>query len=139
MFCVGNITRQAQILIDTTYECMMAGISTVRPGSRLGDIGYAIQSWSESRGFSVVREYCGHGIGQILHGPPQILHYGRKHSGIMVQPGMCFTVEPMINVGSHEVQTLSDGWTVVTKDRRLSAQWEHTIYVGENGYEILTL
>jgi len=118
---------------------MYAGIRKVRPGARLGDIGHAVQQVAEAAGFSVVRDYCGHGIGRIFHEEPQVLHYGRPGTGMELVPGMTFTIEPMLNAGRQEVKLLLDGWTVVTKDHSLSAQWEHTILVTETGYEILTL
>ena len=118
---------------------MRIGIAQVRPGARLGDIGHAIQSYVEARNYSVVREYCGHGIGREFHEDPQVLHYGTPGTGIVLQPGMCFTIEPMINAGKRHVKLLPDGWTVVSKDRSLSAQWEHTMLVTDVGSEILTL
>jgi methionyl aminopeptidase len=118
---------------------MWLGIRTVRPGARLGDIGHAIQSHAEAHGYAIVREYCGHGIGREFHEDPQVLHYGEPGTGLELRPGMCFTVEPMVNAGRRNVKLLSDGWTVVTKDRSLSAQWEHTILVTDHGYEVLTL
>ncbi|RMG54676.1 MAG: M24 family metallopeptidase, partial [Gammaproteobacteria bacterium] len=121
------------------YECMVTGIRMVKPGVRLGDIGHAIQKLAESRNFSVVREYCGHGIGREFHEDPQVLHYGTPGTGLELEPGMTFTIEPMINAGKRQVKLLGDGWTVVTKDRSLSAQWEHTILVTPEGYEVLTL
>jgi len=125
--------------VDVTYTAMWKGIAQVRPGSHLGDIGQAIQRFVENEGFSVVREYCGHGIGREFHEEPQILHYGAAGTGVELQAGMCFTIEPMINAGKRHVKLLPDGWTVVTKDRRLSAQWEHTILVTDDGAEVLTL
>lgn len=139
MFLVGEVGVQARRLIDTTYECMMRGIAAVRPGAKLGDIGHAIQSLAENRRFSVVRDFCGHGIGRVFHDSPSVLHFGRSGSGIELQPGMFFTIEPMINAGRHEVKILDDGWTAVTRDRKLSAQFEHTIGVTETGFEIFTL
>ena len=118
---------------------MWLGIKQVRPGNFLGDIGFAIQSYAEKNGYSVVREFCGHGIGQVFHEDPQVLHYGRPGQGMKLQAGMIFTIEPMINAGKKDIKMLSDGWTVVTKDRSLSAQWEHTVLVTENSYEVLTV
>ncbi|HZP11761.1 MAG TPA: type I methionyl aminopeptidase [Nevskiaceae bacterium] len=138
MFFLGQPTVLAKRLVDTTHEAMLKGIEQVKPGKRLGDIGYAIQQHAESRGYSVVREYCGHGIGRIFHEDPQVLHYGQPDTGIELKPGMTFTIEPMINAGRPEVRLLPDGWTVVTKDHSLSAQWEHTVLVTETGHEILT-
>lgn len=138
MFVVGETSLKARRLVDTAYECLMAGIFLVRPGARLGDIGAAIQTLAESRNFSVVREYCGHGIGRIFHEEPQVLHYGNAGTGVELQAGMTFTIEPMINAGKRHVKLLGDNWTVVTKDRGLSAQWEHTILVTNTGHEVLT-
>lgn len=137
-FHIGEPTVLARRLVDTTREAMLAGIRLIRPGARLGDIGHVIQRLAESRGYSVVREYCGHGIGQVFHEEPQVLHYGKPGTGIELQPGMCFTVEPMLNAGRADVRLLPDGWTVVTKDHSLSAQWEHTVLVTEDGHEVLT-
>ncbi|MCC2645536.1 MAG: methionine aminopeptidase type [Burkholderiales bacterium] len=139
MFCVGNTTQHARRLCQVTFECLWLGIEQVKPGNYLGDIGFAIQNHAQNNGYSVVREFCGHGIGKIFHEDLQILHYGRPKSGIKIVPGMIFTIEPMINQGRKEVRFLSDGWTAVTKDRSLSAQWEHTILVTDNGYEVLTI
>jgi methionyl aminopeptidase len=139
MFYVGEPSIQAKRLVDVTYECMWRGIRAVRPGAWLGDIGHAIQSHAEGNGFSVVREFCGHGIGRRFHEEPQILHYGRPGTGLKLQPGMIFTVEPMINAGKAGIRQLADGWTIVTKDHSLSAQWEHTVLVTESGYEVLTV
>ena len=139
MFVVGAPSILAERLIRITQECLYKGIELVRPGARLGDIGAVIQQHAESNGFSVVREYCGHGIGKIFHEDPQVLHYGKAGTGLELQAGMCFTIEPMINAGARHSKLLKDGWTVVTKDRSLSAQWEHTIAVTANGCEILTL
>lgn len=139
MFYVGEPPVLARRLTETTREAMFAGIRRVRPGARLGDIGHAIQQLAEGRGFSVVREYCGHGIGRAFHEDPQVLHYGRPGTGLELTTGMSFTVEPMLNAGRSEVKLLPDGWTVVTKDHSLSAQWEHTVLVTDTGYEILTL
>jgi len=138
MFPVGKIGVKAQKLIDITYEAMMRGIEAVRPGATLGDIGHAIQSYAESHRFSVVRDFCGHGIGKIFHDTPSILHFGRAGDGPPLREGMFFTVEPMINAGRHEVKVLDDGWTAVTRDRSLSAQFEHTVAVTADGYEIFT-
>ncbi|HMK13935.1 MAG TPA: type I methionyl aminopeptidase [Burkholderiales bacterium] len=139
MFCVGEPSIQAKRLCEVTYQCMWRGIEAVKPGAHLGDVGYAIQFHAESHGYSVVREFCGHGIGQNFHEEPQILHYGRPGTGLPLIPGMTFTIEPMINAGKPGIRQLNDGWTVVTKDRSLSAQWEHTVLVTETGYEVLTL
>jgi len=139
MFCVGEPGIQARRLLETTYECMWRGIVQVRPGGRLGDIGAAIQAHAEASGFSVVREFCGHGIGRKFHEEPQVLHYGKAGTGLVLEPGMTFTIEPMINAGKAPIRELADGWTIVTKDHSLSAQWEHTILVTANGYEVLTL
>jgi methionyl aminopeptidase len=139
MFAVGKIAPAAQRLIDITREAMWIGIRQVRPGARLGDLGAAIQGFVEPQHLSVVREYCGHGIGRIFHEDPQVLHYGERGRGLELQPGMTFTVEPMVNAGKRHVRLLPDGWTVITKDHSLSAQWEHTILVTETGYEVLTL
>ncbi|HEV2321716.1 MAG TPA: type I methionyl aminopeptidase [Gammaproteobacteria bacterium] len=138
MFFVGEPSVLARRLVQVTHEAMMLGIETVRPGTRLGDIGFAIQQYAESHGFSVVREYCGHGIGKVYHEDPQVLHYGSPGVGLELKPGMTFTIEPMINAGKRHVKMLPDGWTVVTKDHSLSAQWEHTILVTDKGHEILT-
>jgi methionyl aminopeptidase len=139
MYVVGEPSVMARRLIDTTREAMWRGIKAVRPGATLGDIGHAIQSFVEARRFSVVREYCGHGIGQVYHEDPQVLHYGEPGTGITLVPGMTFTVEPMVNEGSRHTRLLPDGWTVVTKDHKLSAQWEHTILVTEDGFDVFTL
>ncbi len=138
MYYVGEPSIQARRLCDVTYECMWVGIANVRPGSRLGDIGAAIQAHAEKHGYSVVREFCGHGIGRKFHEDPQILHYGRPGTGLQLEPGMTFTVEPMINAGKAAIRELADGWTIVTKDHSLSAQWEHTVLVTETGYDVLT-
>ena len=139
MFYVGQSSIQARRLCDVTHECMWRGIEAVRPGNRLGDIGHAIQTFAEQNGYSVVREFCGHGIGRRFHEEPQILHYGRPGTGLKLEPGMIFTVEPMINAGKPDIRQLADGWTIVTKDHSLSAQWEHTVLVTDTGYEVLTL
>jgi len=139
MFFIGDPSVLARRLVRVAHEALFAGIEQVRPGARLGDIGHAIQSFVESNHYSVVREYCGHGIGREFHEDPQVLHYGKPGTGEILQPGMCFTIEPMINAGKRQVKVLRDGWTVVTKDRTLSAQWEHTLLVTDEGHEILTL
>jgi methionyl aminopeptidase len=139
MFFVGQPSIQARRLCDVTFECMWRGIETVKPGTRLGDIGHAIQQYAEAEGYSVVREFCGHGIGTRFHEEPQVLHYGQPHTGLELRPGMTFTVEPMINAGKADIRQLADGWTIVTKDHSLSAQWEHTVLVSETGFEILTV
>ncbi|WP_300619814.1 type I methionyl aminopeptidase [Dokdonella sp.] len=138
MYFAGTPSVLAKRLVDTTREAMLLGIEQVRPGATLGDIGHAIQRHAEARGYSIVREYCGHGIGQIYHEDPQVLHYGNPGAGMKLQKGMTFTVEPMINAGKPYTRLMPDGWTVVTKDHSLSAQWEHTIAVTDDGYEILT-
>ena len=138
MFCVGAPGIRARRLVEIAYECMKTGITMVRPGVRLGDIGAAIQRHAESHNFSVVREYCGHGIGRQFHEEPQVLHYGTPGTGMALEPGMTITIEPMINIGKRHVTLLPDGWTVVTRDRSLSAQWEHTILVTPEGHEVLT-
>jgi methionyl aminopeptidase len=138
MFYVGEPSILARRLVETTYECMHLGIEMVKPGIRLGDIGHTIQQYAESRNYSVVREYCGHGIGREFHEDPQVLHYGEPNSGMELEEGMTFTIEPMINAGKRHVKLLNDDWTVVTKDRSLSAQWEHTILVTKSGHEVLT-
>jgi methionyl aminopeptidase len=138
MYYVGEPSIQARRLVDVTFECMWRGIRQVRPGARLGDIGAVIQSYAESHGFSVVREFCGHGIGRKFHEEPQVLHYGKAGTGLTLEPGMTFTIEPMINAGKPGIRELADGWTIVTKDHTLSAQWEHTVCVTETGYEVLT-
>ncbi len=140
MFLVGDkVGIKARKLVDVTYEAMMRGIAEVRPGATLGDIGHAIQSYAESQRFSVVRDFCGHGIGRIFHAPPSVLHFGEPGHGLPLVEGMFFTIEPMINAGRHETKILQDGWTAVTKDRSLSAQFEHTVGVTAGGYEIFTL
>lgn len=138
MYFVGEPSAQARHLVKTTYEAMSAGIRLVRPGATLGDIGHAIQAVAERDGFSVVREYCGHGIGKIYHDEPQVLHYGYPGQGLKLKAGMIFTIEPMLNAGKRHVKTLADGWTVVTKDQSLSAQWEHMVAVTDDGFQILT-
>jgi len=138
MFSIGETSVKLNNLIDTTYESMMRAIKILKPGIRLGDIGYEIQSFVEEKGFSVVRDFCGHGISTTFHEPPNILHYGKKNTGMDLRPGMTFTIEPMINAGKFQVKMLNDGWTAVTKDKSLSAQFEHTLGITENGYEIFT-
>ena len=141
MFCVGAVAPHAKRLVDITQECMYSGISVVKPGATLGDIGHAIQSHALKNNYSVVKEYCGHGIGLNMHEEPQVLHFGKPNSGLVLQEGMTFTIEPMINQGKSDIKHLKkDGWDIaVTKDHKLSAQWEHTIVVTQNGHEILTL
>ena len=138
MYFVGQPSTLAKRLVRTTYEAMRAGILAVRPGATLGDIGHAIQTVAHGQGFSVVREYCGHGIGRIYHDEPQVLHFGKPGEGLTLKPGMIFTIEPMINAGKATTKHLPDGWTVVTKDHSLSAQWEHMVAVTESGFEVLT-
>ena len=138
MFCLGKPSVKANNLINATYEGMMKAIKILKPGIKLGDIGNEIQSYVEDKGFSVVRDFCGHGISDLFHEQPNILHYGKKNTGIELTPGMTFTIEPMINAGKYEVKVLNDGWTAVTKDKSLSAQFEHTIGINENSYEIFT-
>ena len=139
MFMVGEVSIQAKRLAQITYEAMWLGISKIKAGATLGDIGHAIQKFTEGHGYSVVREFCGHGIGNQFHEDPQVLHYGKPGSGLKLQAGMIFTVEPMINAGKKDIRQLGDGWTIVTKDHSLSAQWEHTVLVTETGYEVLTV
>lgn len=139
MFYVGATSLAAQRLCANTYEAMWKGIAKVKPGATLGDIGYAIQSFVEPLGYSVVREFCGHGIGRKFHEDPQVLHYGKPGTSEKLVPGMIFTIEPMVNAGRREIRELADGWTIVTKDHSLSAQWEHTVLVTETGYEVLTV
>nr|WP_019366795.1 type I methionyl aminopeptidase [Pseudomonas luteola] len=138
MYFVGEPSAQARRLVETTYEAMCAGIREVKPGATLGDIGHAIQTVARRDGFSVVREYCGHGIGKVYHDEPQVLHFGNRGEGMKLRTGMMFTIEPMLNAGKHQTKTLGDGWTVITKDRSLSAQWEHMVVVTESGFEVLT-
>jgi methionyl aminopeptidase len=138
MFSVGEPSIAARRLCEVTYDCMWLGIAQVRPGAHLGDIGHAIQTHAEKHGYSVVREFCGHGIGRKFHEEPQILHYGKPGTLDALVPGMTFTVEPMINAGRRDIRELADGWTIVTKDHSLSAQWEHTVLVTESGFEVLT-
>jgi len=139
MFFVGKAQPFAQRLVDVTHKALWTGIELVKPGTTLGDIGHAIQTYVESEHFSVVQEYCGHGIGKGFHEDPQILHYGKAGTGMALQEGMTFTIEPMVNAGNRHVKLMPDGWTVITKDRKLSAQWEHTILCTADGYEVLTL
>ncbi len=139
MFYVGDTSVRAKRLTEVSFECMHKGIDLVKPGVQLGDIGHVIQQHAECNGFSVVREYCGHGIGRVFHEDPQVLHYGTPATGLALQSGMTLTIEPMLNAGKKETRLLGDNWTVVTKDRSLSAQWEHTILVTDSGHEILTL
>jgi methionyl aminopeptidase len=139
MYVLDNASKEAKRLVRVTYEALWEGIKVVKPGARLGDVGYAIQTHAEKAGYSVVREYCGHGIGREMHEEPQVLHYGKANTGLVLEAGMTFTIEPMINQGSAKTKLKKDGWTVITKDRKLSAQWEHTILVTEAGYEVLTL
>jgi len=138
MFCIGKTPVKANNLIDATYESMMKAIRILKPGLKLGDIGHEIQSYVEDKGFSVVKDFCGHGISTVFHEPPNILHYGKKNTGMEISPGMTFTIEPMINAGKYDIKVLDDGWTAVTKDKSLSTQFEHTIGITENGYEIFT-
>ncbi len=138
MFCIGKTSVKLNNLINTTYDSMMEAIQILKPGIKLGDIGYTIQSHVEEKGFSVVRDFCGHGIGTTFHESPNILHYGTKNTGMELKPGMTFTIEPMINAGKFGVKVLNDGWTAVTKDKSFSAQFEHTVGITENGYEIFT-
>src|SRR5690606_21749210 len=138
-FMIGKCSRAARELVATTYEALWVGIRALRPGARLGDWGAAIQGFVEGKGYSVVREYCGHGIGKNFHEDPHVTHYGKKGSGDLIRPGMVFTVEPMVNQGSKDIEVLDDDWTVVTQDRKLSAQFEHTVAVWEDKIEILTI
>lgn len=140
MYYAGdNVPVKARLLVDATYEAMMRSIEAVKPGATLGDVGHAIQSYAEGQRFSVVRDFCGHGLGRVFHAPPSVLHYGRAGTGTVLEPGMFFTIEPMINAGGWQTKILNDGWTAVTKDRSLSAQFEHSLAVTETGYEIFTL
>ena len=139
MFMIGQPSVLAKRLVDVTWQCLWLGIEQVRPGARLGDIGHVIQTYAEKQGFSIVREFCGHGIGRNFHEDPQVLHYGRPGTGPKLEPGMIFTIEPMLNAGRREIRQLADGWTVVTKDHSLSAQWEHMLCVTPTGYEVLTV
>ena len=138
MFTVGKPSVKSMNLINVTYESLMKSIKILKPGKKLGDIGHEIQTHVEKAGFSVVRDFCGHGIGDVFHQSPNVLHYGKKNTGSELQPGMTFTIEPMINAGKYEVKILNDGWTAVTKDKALSAQFEHTVGITDNGYEIFT-
>lgn len=139
MYLIGEVTPEARKLVDKTYEAMWEGIKVVKPGATLGDVGYAIQRHAERNGYSVVRDYCGHGIGREMHEAPEVMHVGSRGKGLVLREGMTFTIEPMINQGKARVKTKQDGWTVVTCDKQLSAQWEHTIAVTADGYEVLTL
>lgn len=139
MYCIGQVQPSAKKLVEVTYQAMWQGISVVKPGATTGDIGHAIQTYAEKHGFSVVRDYCGHGIGRQMHEEPQILHFGKANTGITLTEGMTFTVEPMINQGSYKTKQKKDGWTVITRDKKLSAQWEHTLVVTSTGFEVLTL
>jgi methionyl aminopeptidase len=139
MYMIGEVSPLAKRLVEKTYEALWHGIKVVKPGATLGDIGHAIQRFASAHGYSIVREYCGHGIGKEMHEDPQVLHYGQPNSGLVLKEGMTFTIEPMINQGEAKIKTKSDGWTVVTRDKKLSAQWEHTIAVTADGYEVLTL
>lgn len=139
MYLIGDVSPLARRLVKKTYEAMWQGIKVVKPGATLGDIGHAIQSYVEGNGYSVVREYCGHGVGTEMHEDPQVLHYGKPGTGAVLKEGMVFTIEPMVNQGDSRIKTKKDGWTVVTRDKKLSAQWEHTIAVTAQGYEVLTL
>jgi len=139
MYCVGQPSIKAQKLIDVTYQSLMRAIKILQPGITLGDIGFAIQSFVEQEGYSVVRDFCGHGIGRLFHEEPSVLHYGRKNDGLKLKEGMVFTIEPMINAGTYQTKVLNDGWTAVTKDKSLSAQFEHTVGITNNGCEIFTL
>ena len=138
MYYVGTIKPEAKKLVDTTYEAMLAGIKTVKPGATLGDVGHAIQQIAQREGYTIVREYCGHGIGKTYHEQPNVLHYGQPGQGLVLRKGMVFTIEPMVNAGKAKVKELKDGWTVVTADKSWSAQWEHMVAVTDQGYELLT-
>ncbi|MEW6992465.1 type I methionyl aminopeptidase [Colwelliaceae bacterium 6441] len=139
MYCIGKVSPLAKRLVDITYQAMWQGILNVKPNATTGDIGHAIQQYAEKHGYGVVRDYCGHGIGREMHEDPQILHFGKPDTGITLKQGMTFTIEPMINQGSYKTKTKKDGWTVVTRDKKLSAQWEHTILVTSDSFEVLTL
>lgn len=139
MYLIGEVSPLARRLVKKTYEAMWKGIKAVKPGATLGDIGHAIQSYVEGNGYSVVREYCGHGVGREMHEDPQVLHYGKPGEGAVLKEGMVFTIEPMVNQGDSRIKTKKDGWTVVTRDKKLSAQWEHTVAVTADGFEVLTL
>ena len=138
MYLIGDVPRRAERLVEVTYEALMRGIAACKPGATTGDIGYAIQDYAERERCSIVRDFCGHGVGRLFHDEPNILHYGRRGEGVVLKPGMFFTIEPMINLGRPHVKVLADGWTAVTRDRSLSAQFEHTIAVTETGHEIFT-
>ena len=138
MFCIGDTGVKLNNLVDTTYDAMMKAIKILKPGIKMGDIGYEIQTHVEEKGFSVVRDFCGHGIGTVFHESPNVLHYGKQNTGMELKPGMTFTIEPMINEGKFDTKILNDGWTAVTKDKSLSAQFEHTVGITEKGYEIFT-
>lgn len=139
MYVLSGASQAARVLVKKTYAAMWCGIKVVKPGATLGDIGYAVAKSAQGEGYSVVREYCGHGIGRDMHEAPNVLHYGKRGASLVLQPGMIFTIEPMINQGKAQIKTKKDGWTVVTKDKKLSAQWEHTILVTPTGFEVLTL
>ena len=139
MFVVGNVNRKIYSLLKNTYECLLIGIKNAKPGKYLGDIGFAIQQYAENKNYSVVRDFCGHGIGKVFHTPPSVLHYGNLGEGPKLEPGMLLTIEPMINIGDWRIKILNDGWTAVTRDKSLSAQFEHTIGITETGNEIFTL
>ena len=139
MYCVGTPSVKAKKLVDVTYQSLVRAIKILKPGVTLGDIGYEIQSYVEEEGFSVVKDFCGHGIGRLFHEEPSILHYGKKNQGMKIKEGMVFTIEPMINAGKYDTKVLNDGWTAVTKDKSLSAQFEHTVGITNNGYEVFTL
>jgi len=139
MFCIGNVSEHASRLVQVSQESLYKAIKIVKPGAKLGDIGHAIQQHAESNYYSVVRDYCGHGIGTEFHQAPQVLHFGRPNTGLELQEGMTFTIEPMLNAGKHQTKLKKDGWTVETRDGRLSAQWEHTLAVTANGVEVLTV
>ena len=139
MYVAGDLSRKAERLIDVTHECLMLGIAAVRPGNTFGDIGHAIQTFAEANRMSVVRDFCGHGLGRVFHSPPNVLHFGRPGSGTVLEEGMFFTIEPMINLGRPETKVLGDDWTAVTRDKSLSAQFEHSIGVTATGCEIFTL
>lgn len=139
MYSIGSVSPIAKTLVDETYNAMWKAINLIKPGVKTGDIGHAIQTYIEKLGFSVVREYCGHGIGREMHEEPQILHFGKPNTGITLKEGMVFTIEPMVNQGTHKTKLKKDGWTVITRDKKLSAQWEHTILVTSTGFEVLTL
>ncbi len=139
MFCVGEISQHAKRLINITQECLFLGIGEVKPGATFGDIGHAIQKYAESNRYSIVREFCGHGVGKKFHEDPHVMHFGKKGEGEVIEAGMIFTIEPMLNIGKRHIKVLKDGWTAITKDRSLSAQWEHTILVTPEGHEVLTL